>query len=196
MIGKGERFKHVIRNDGMTSTGFEYVIRRAGGLARERMAKGSSALWFIDWRQYPLLFAVLESVDWRISGLIVWDKGAMGMGVGFRRQHELVIHASVGSPVMADKGTPDVLQARRVRKGHAGAKPPELVARLLSSVARPGAVVYDPFIGGGATLEAAEQAGMVCYGMDVDPAAIESVRERWMQNGERIPLEGWADGGQ
>jgi site-specific DNA-methyltransferase (adenine-specific) len=172
-MSRGGRFGDIIRSDGMTSAGFEYLIRRAGEQCRERMEAGSSALWCIDWRQYPTMFGLLESLDWRIAGCVVWDKEAMGMGVGFRRQHEFILHASVGSPAMSDKGTPDVIQHRR-ETGHAGAKPAGMVARLLRAITPPESLVYDPFLGGGGTLRGAEQVGMTCYGMDVDPEAIAS----------------------
>ena len=32
-----------------------------------------------------------------------------------------------------------------------------------------GEVVYDPFLGSGSTLIAAEQTGRICYGLDIDP---------------------------
>jgi DNA modification methylase len=41
--------------------------------------------------------------------------------------------------------------------------------------------VLDPFLGSGATLIAAEQAGRICYGIDLDPECIDITIRRWQQ---------------
>ena len=45
----------------------------------------------------------------------------------------------------------------------------------------PGAVVYDPFCGCGATLIAAEQSGRLCCAMDPDPVNCDLSLLRWEQ---------------
>ena len=42
-----------------------------------------------------------------------------------------------------------------------------------------GAVVYDPFCGSGATLIAAEKAGLVLYGMEIDPRYVDVIIQRY-----------------
>lgn len=42
----------------------------------------------------------------------------------------------------------------------------------------PGAV-YDPFLGSGTTLVAAEQLGRTCYGMEISPAYCDVIVKRW-----------------
>ena len=44
---------------------------------------------------------------------------------------------------------------------------------------RRGELVYDPFLGSGTTLAAAELAERVCYGMELDPKYVDVVVERW-----------------
>jgi len=38
---------------------------------------------------------------------------------------------------------------------------------------------YDPFLGSGSTLIACEQTNRVCYGMEIDPAYIDVIIQRW-----------------
>jgi DNA modification methylase len=42
-----------------------------------------------------------------------------------------------------------------------------------------GDAVYDPFLGSGTTVIAAEQTGRVCYGIDVDPKYVDIIVKRW-----------------
>ena len=41
--------------------------------------------------------------------------------------------------------------------------------------------VYDPFLGSGTTLIAAEKTDRVAYGMDVDPRYVQIALTRWEQ---------------
>jgi DNA modification methylase len=42
-----------------------------------------------------------------------------------------------------------------------------------------GELVYDPFLGSGTTLIAAEMTGRVCFGIELDPKYAQVVVERW-----------------
>ena len=39
--------------------------------------------------------------------------------------------------------------------------------------------VYDPFLGSGTTLIAAEKLNRICYGMELDPAYCDIIISRW-----------------
>lgn len=56
---------------------------------------------------------------------------------------------------------------------------------------RRGELVYDPFLGSGTTLAAAELAERVCYGIELDPKYVDVVVERWQQlTGKKATLDG------
>lgn len=59
--------------------------------------------------------------------------------------------------------------------------PVELPWRCMKMHSDPGAIVVDPFCGGGTTLIAAEQSGRRCFAMDGDPAACDLAVMRWEQ---------------
>jgi DNA modification methylase len=51
--------------------------------------------------------------------------------------------------------------------------------------------VYDPFLGSGTTLAAAELTERVCYGIELDPKYADVVVERWQTlTGKNATLEG------
>jgi len=54
-----------------------------------------------------------------------------------------------------------------------------------------GELVYDPFLGSGTTLVAAEMTGRLCCGLELDPKYVDVVVERWQGlNGKKARLEG------
>ena len=59
--------------------------------------------------------------------------------------------------------------------------PVELPWRCMKMHSDPGAIVLDPFCGGGTTLIAAEQSGRRCFAMDSDPENCDLAIMRWEQ---------------
>jgi len=64
-----------------------------------------------------------------------------------------------------------------LNKLHPTQKPVELVANALCN--HKAELVYDPFLGSGTTLIAAEQLGRKCYGMEISPAYCDVIVNRW-----------------
>src|SRR5580704_6091761 len=64
---------------------------------------------------------------------------------------------------------------------HPTQKPIELMRRPILNHTKRGEGVYDPFLGSGTTLAAAELAERVCYGIELDPKYVDVVIQRWQQ---------------
>jgi DNA modification methylase len=62
---------------------------------------------------------------------------------------------------------------------HPTQKPIELMRRPILNHTKRGAVVYDPFLGSGTTLIAAELTERVCYGVELDPKYVDVIVQRW-----------------
>jgi len=58
-------------------------------------------------------------------------------------------------------------------------KPVALVANALLNNSDEGDVVFDPFLGSGTTLIAAEQLNRACYGIEISPAYCDVIVARW-----------------
>lgn len=167
---RGARFADKpIMNDQMTTTGFIWFMREVGMTLNRVLPDGASLLSFIDWRQWPNLVAVLETCNFRVQGMVVWDKGHFGMGNGFRSQHELICHAAKGKPEIHDKGVGNVFRFARVEPvDHPSPKPEGLLQRLVTTVTAPNGVVLDPFMGSGTTLRAAKNTGRRAIGIEIE----------------------------
>jgi DNA modification methylase len=64
---------------------------------------------------------------------------------------------------------------------HPTQKPVELMRRPILNHLRRGELVYDPFLGSGTTLAAAELTERACYGLELDPKYVDVVIQRWEQ---------------
>ena len=62
---------------------------------------------------------------------------------------------------------------------HPTAKPVAMVKDALMDVSARGGIVLDTFLGGGATLMAAEASGRVARGMEQDPLYVGVALQRW-----------------
>jgi hypothetical protein len=64
---------------------------------------------------------------------------------------------------------------------HQTQKPVALMRRPILNHLRRGELVYDPFLGSGTTLAAAELTQRVCLGIELDPKYVDVVVQRWQQ---------------
>jgi hypothetical protein len=62
---------------------------------------------------------------------------------------------------------------------HPTQKPVELMRRPILNHLKRGALVYDPFLGSGTTLAAAELTERACVGIELDPKYVDVVVGRW-----------------
>ena len=76
---------------------------------------------------------------------------------------------------------------------HGTPKAIEVMRRPILNNTRQNDIVYDPFLGSGTTLIAAELTGRVCYGLEIDPHYVDVIVTRWQDlTGKKAVLE--ADG--
>ena len=97
-------------------------------------------------------------------------KGATATWAGDRKQTSVwdipIVHLTAGD---VDDG----------KNAHGTQKPVECMRRPILNNSKGGDAVYDPFLGSGTTLVAAEMEGRVCYGLELDPAYVDVIVTRW-----------------
>lgn len=174
--------------DNMGTAGLAFLLRDLAFECRRVVRPTGSLLVFCDWRMLSALQPAIESAGLRYQNLIVWDKGAMGLGQGFRAQHELVMHFTFGAPKYHARDESNVIEEKRVHhteREHQTQKPEELMRRLVRIVAPPGGIVFDPFMGSGSTGAACLREGLRFIGVDSDRNHVETATKRL---GEIKPL--------
>jgi DNA modification methylase len=83
------------------------------------------------------------------------------------------------------------LEKENEKTSHGNQRPVETMRRSLLNHTRSGEACYDPFLGSGSTLIAAESIGRTCYGMEVDPCYVDVAVQRWQRfTGKQAALDG------
>lgn len=172
--GQGLRSENIRRegwfiNDNMGTAGIAWLLRQVAVEAYRMLKPGGSFLVFCDWRMIVNLAPAMESSGLRWQNLIVWNKGAPGLGVGFRPEAEYILHFVKGVGRFYAKDVGNVLDYSRVPTGqreHQTEKPVELFADLVRVASPLGGVVLDPFAGSFASGEAALTRGRQYIGLD------------------------------
>ena len=81
------------------------------------------------------------------------------------------------------------LRRRQIRPPHTETSRSD-AAPILNHTNR-GEIVYDPFLGSGTTLAAAELAERICFGIELDPKYVDVIVQRWQTlAGKQAVLEG------
>lgn len=74
---------------------------------------------------------------------------------------------------------------------HGTQKPVECMRRPILNNSSPGQAIYEPFMGSGTTLIAAETTGRVCFGIELNPAYVDVAITRWQNlTGQATVLDG------
>jgi len=147
----------------------------------------------------------LESAGFRIRAQIIWVKQHFALGRGdFHWQHEpcwYAVREGRSSHWSGDRTQSTVWQVRNLNPfggsheepatGHGAQKPLELMRRPILNNTRQGEIAYDPYLGSGTTLIAAESTDRICYGLEIDPAYVDVIVGRWQKlTGKQAVLEG------
>jgi DNA modification methylase len=153
----------------------------------------------IDWRHLEELLAAGREAYAELKNLCVWVKDNGGMGSLYRSRHELVLLFKHGrsehrnniqlgrfgrnrSNVWNYPGANSF--ARCGAEGnlltlHPTVKPVAMIADAILDCTARGDIVLDGFLGSGTTVIAAERTGRRCYGLELDPAYVDTIVRRW-----------------
>jgi DNA modification methylase len=135
--------------------------------------------------QTPTFAESLEREGFAIRAQIIWAKERLVIGRGdYHWQHEPCWYA------VRSKGhwTGDRKQTTlwTIPSGgqdtdtvHGTQKPVECMRRPMLNNSKPGDAVYEPFLGSGTTLIAAETVGRLCLAIEIDPLYVDVAVRRW-----------------
>jgi DNA modification methylase len=131
----------------------------------------------------------LEAAGFNIRSQIIWAKDRLVLSRGdYHWQHEPCWYAvkKTGKGHWAgDRKQTTLWQIANKDQDadtvHGTQKPVECMRRPILNNSNPGQAVYEPFMGSGTTLIAAETTGRVCYGIELNPTYVDVAVERWQQ---------------
>ena len=157
----------------------------------------------VDWREAYGLFPGDVAYVWHASmfgdvvsdglrecGLllrsqIIWVKDRMIIGRGHYHWHHetcwYAVRKGATGHWSGDRTQTTVWQIahRASETGHSTQKPVECMKRPIENNSSPGQAVYDPFVGSGTTIIAAEMTGRACHAIEISPTYCDTTILRW-----------------
>jgi site-specific DNA-methyltransferase (adenine-specific) len=134
---------------------------------------------------HDLAKEAIRATAWKVFALIVWNKNHANfgaMGARYKPKFEMAIVGKTKTiPWHGPNNEVTVWDCDRAAKNefHPTQKPVELFSRAIANHTRTAEVIYDPFLGSGTTLIAAEQLGRTCCGVELDPGYCDVIVTRW-----------------
>jgi DNA modification methylase len=129
----------------------------------------------------------LAAAGFAIRSQIIWAKDRLVLSRGdYHWQHEpcwYAVRAKGKGHWAGDRKQTTLWQIANKDQDaatvHGTQKPVECMRRPILNNSSPGQAVYEPFMGSGTTLIAAETTGRICYGVELNPTYVDVAIERW-----------------
>ncbi len=198
-LGKKTHAEFAMASGEMSDDEFENFLATALTLITAFLVKGAVVFSFMDWRGIGRLYAAGEKAGLKLINLAVWYKQSGAMGSLYRSAHELVAVFCKGktprrnnvklgksgrnrcnvweAPGANQRGS----SANEMLEEHCTPKPVSLCEDAILDVTKRGETVFDGFLGSGTTLIAAERAGRICRGIEIDPGFVDVAVRRWQK---------------
>lgn len=137
------------------------------------------------------LIVNLHNAKFDIRSQIIWRKPRFAMSRGhYHWQHEpcwYAVRKGGSSKWCGDRTQSTIwdivgmhaIGRKEERVPHPTQKPIECMARPIRNHGGKDDDVYDPFLGSGTTIIAAEQLGRRCYGLEIEPRYCDVIVQRW-----------------
>jgi len=187
-----------------------YAARRVGEVKNDTRIDWSEAwslvpcdvvyCWHAD-RHASEVQRSLELCEFEVRCQIIWSKSNFPISRGhYHWRHEpcwYAVRKGKQAHWIGDRTQTTVWEInldKNVEGGHSTQKPVECMARPMRNH---DGDVYDPFLGSGTTLIAAEQLNRTCYGLEIDPHYCSVILQRWANftGGDPVRDDGvkWSD---
>jgi DNA modification methylase len=134
-----------------------------------------------DWRQAWALFPGDVVYAWSPSGDLLVEHHNALIAAGFEIRMQIIW---AKQQFAIGRGHYHIDKPVKSETGHGTQKPVECMRRPIENNSKPGDAVYDPFVGSGTTIIAAEMTGRRCLALEINPAYVDVSVLRW-QNRHR-----------
>jgi DNA modification methylase len=196
--GHNQKKRDGIKNDklaGEDLTGlFENALSNAEMITTD---KAAFYIWYASGKSVET-FASFAGLGLKVRAIIAWYKVKSGLGAFMAQyipNYEPCIYALKEKGTVKWNGPSNEKTVWELKKDskneyHPTQKPVELSERAITNSSDNGDIVYDCFLGSGATLIGAEKVGRKCYGMELDEKYCDVIINRWQNyTGKKATLE-------
>jgi DNA modification methylase len=196
-LGRVQHREFAMASGEMSEDAFVAFLTEAMKLLREQLIPGGLMYLAMDHRHVFELTTAARASKLEQLNICVWNKTNAGMGSFYRSKHELVFvfkrpgaahlntielgrHGRYRTNVWDFAGVNSFGRERsEALASHPTVKPVALVQEAIKDCTRRGERVLDVFCGSGTTLIAAERAGRIGHGIELDPIYVDVAVRRW-----------------
>lgn len=173
--------------------------RPIGAMATGKVSNDDRADWSEAYSLFPgdvcyvwhaglktTVYEDLSECSFEVRAQIIWSKSNFPIGRGhYHVKHEpcwYAVRKGKTAHWAGDRKQSTIWEIAKPSKsetGHSTQKPIECMRKPIINNSKAGDAVYDPFLGSGTTLIAAQMEGRRCYGLEDDPAYVDVIVQRW-----------------
>ena len=176
-----------IKNDNMPDGDF-YKFLFAAFVNMEQNMESDASIYVFHADTQGLNFRkAFTDAGFYLSGCCIWKKNSLVLGRSpYQWQHEPCLFGwkkGGRHQWYSDRKQTTIWEydRPRVSKEHPTMKPVALMAYPIQNSSMSNCIVLDPFLGSGSTLIAAEQAGRICYGIELDEKFVDVIVKRYIE---------------
>ena len=195
----GRKDRAVVTGDDQGKAVLEGVVGKAFVCANDALKDGGS--YYVcspQGGELGLMMMMMMKAGIPCRHMIVWAKNQSVFSMGrldYDYQHEPILYGWKGSHKFYGAGEQKtslwIIDRPHASKLHPTMKPIELVENAILNSSRKGEIILDLFGGSGTTLIASENQKRACRMMEIDPAYVDVIVDRWQElTGKKAMLEG------
>lgn len=181
-----DKYAKEIANDATTDDAIPCFLDAIANM-QHTFADDCEMYVFTRWDILPEWIEAVSSIPYfRYKALLVWDKGALGMGdidASWGASHEFILYAKKGRRDLNAQRSSVLRFDRPAFKSriHPTEKPVSLLEVLIKASTSEGDVVADPFAGSGSTLMAARNTRRQGFGTEISESFYSNATARLSQ---------------
>ena len=176
-----------IKNDNMSDGDF-YKFLFAAFVNIEQSMESDASIYVFHADTQGLNFRkAFTDAGFYLSGCCIWKKNSLVLGRSpYQWQHEPCLFGwkkGGRHQWYSDRKQTTIWEydRPRVSKEHPTMKPVALMSYPIQNSSMSNCIVLDPFLGSGSTVIAAEQAGRICYGIELDEKFVDVIVKRYIE---------------
>ena len=175
----------VVENDALDEASLSQLVCDA--FANAQAACRGGAYWYATVPPGPLHVLFAEDLKKRgiLRQIMVWVKESMVLGHSeYHYQHEPILFGWIPGGKRhrnnaRTRTTVWMYDRPKASREHPTMKPVKMWAAAMHDGSRQNEIVFDPFLGSGTSVVAAEQTGRRCYGIELSPSYCDVIVKRW-----------------
>jgi DNA modification methylase len=183
----GSENERTIKNDNMEDKNFYEFLLSAFKNIFKFLDDGAAAYVFHADTEGLNFRRAFKDSGFKLSGVCIWAKQSLVLGRSdYQWQHEPILYGWKPTGKhrwYSDRKQTTIWNFDRSTKSelHPTMKPVPLVAYPIQNSSMSNCIILDPFAGSGSTLIASEQAGRICYLIELDEKYVDVIVKRYIE---------------